>query len=155
MDCPYAIIFLNNSSTTFALNYTGDSLGDGFDSMTIEPGTTLAPNDKQIMALAGPSGDVVGDSQFYLTWYDATTGIRLGVLLHIPVQVGGIGKRPYWYVSLDQESDPTVAPTWNESGDDPSDAYTWPLPTGSFVASANPDSYHSDLQILVTISNPS
>jgi hypothetical protein len=151
---PYAIVFTNStSSLTFSLNYNGASLGHGFNQLSQVPGPTLAPGGQQTMSLGEAMGPV-GDSQFYMTWYEPTSGLRLGVLLHIPVQVGGIGARPYWYVSLDNTSDPTQAPNWVPSGDEPSDPYTWrDLPPNTFQASATTDSSHEGLIITVTLGN--
>ena len=147
-----SVSFVNYSQTSFQRGYWGWQLQEGLGSLEQSPGPTLqAQSGSQAMSASEILSSVAtGDYDIFCTWVDLATGSRFGVMIHIPVQIIGIGTAPYWYVSFDNEGTSNVAPNWILSGGDPSYPYTWPTSVG-FNIVGTPNATHTSLSIEVLI----
>lgn len=146
-----SMTFFNFSSTAFSLATWEAYISAVGGELVQTPGDTLNANSgEQVLSeYQLLSGLASAGADLWTIWYDPNTTWRFGVKIHAPVQIIGIGKRPYWFVMYDQQP-PTSAPTWISSGDDPSSPYTWPseLP---FNIQATPQSTHDTLFITINV----
>jgi hypothetical protein len=87
--------------------------------------------------------------EIFCVWIDQTTNWRFGVKIHVPVQILGIGTRPYYFVMSDNAA-PGTTPNWTQPSSDPSQGYSWNNMPGITI-SASTDSEHTSLSVSVDI----
>lgn len=147
-----SIKFTNYSPTTWTRSVNGSSIDAVLQNLTQSPGPTLQAHSGSEGIAAEQSMlsfIATGDINLYCCWFDPASGQRFGVQLIAPVQVLDMGYAPYWQVMADQG--PIGAdPSWQSSGDDPSNPYIWSGVTG-FSIRATPTAGHSDLDIEVVV----
>lgn len=143
--------FQNFSSTEFTRSLSGSSIDAVLQNLNKRPSGHL----KAHSGLEELSADqnalsfiATGDIDLYCTWYDATSGERLGIKIHVPVQVLGIGTGPYWYYAWDQGKGINDAYQWHQIGD-PADVKEFDMQ--HFKVQARPEAHHDSLKVLVTI----
>ena len=114
--------------------------------------------DKGLIAISMPTKSSArwiadGANNAYVTWYSPEIPVRFGVRIVAPVQVFGMGKRPYWDVCWD--NNPGRDPQWARSGSDPSDPRTFFADghVGGLAAIGRAQSWHTALDLTVTISD--
>lgn len=142
--------FSNYSSDTLNRDEYGWMLESGVSGITQQPPDTLVPLSgmgtlEYAQDAVGPIAD--GDAYIFCCW-NTPSGSRFGLKLYAPVQVIGIGTRPYWYYMYDNDPySPTI--DWIKIGS-PSEQFTWPTSTG-YNIQASPVSNHATLTVSVML----
>lgn len=130
-------------------NLIGYSTQWGIDSFSQYPEDKLKTGGNTSMVLS--SGILAhlgkGGEHFYVC-YKSSEGHTFGVKIKIPVQVLGMGDRPYYEIAKDV-SDPDNI-DWDKVVDDPSKHYSFELQDGISV-DCNPTSGHTSLTVAVCI----
>jgi len=150
------ITFVNYSKYDFRRDVTGYTKDIALGSVKSSPGDKLkAGSGMEILDIGQMAFTWIADgaNNAYVTWYSPEIQVRFGVRIVAPVQVFGIGPRPYWEVVWDNA--PGTNPNWTRSGGDPSEPRVF-FDDGHFkgiTATGRAESWHTALDLTVTISD--
>ncbi|SFQ03312.1 hypothetical protein SAMN05443579_12053 [Variovorax sp. PDC80] len=150
------ITFVNYSKFELRRDVTGYTKDFALGSVTSSPGPVLkARSGMETLDICQIAFSWIADgaNNAYVTWYSPEIPVRFGVRIVAPVQVFGMGKRPYWDVCWD--NNPGRDPQWARSGSDPSDPRTFFADghVGGLAAIGRAQSWHTALDLTVTISD--
>jgi hypothetical protein len=143
--------FINYSAIAWARDIMGWVTEAGVSGISQQPPATLqAYAGEGVLQYNQDMLGVIADGAagIWCCWNNGSQ--RFGVKLWAPLQVAGMGDRPYWYVMNDTNLDNSNI-NWVQISD-PSDNYTWPSSLG-FKIYASPVSDHSNLSVSVSIQN--
>lgn len=149
------LTFINYSKYAFRRDVAGCSTDVALGSITSSPGDTLKARSGMEVYDIGQiafAWIAEGASNLYLTWYSAELRWRFGVRIVAPIQVFGMGPRPYWEVAWDRGDHD---PVWTRSGESPSQPLVF-FENGHFAdltATGRPESWHTALDVTVTITD--
>lgn len=148
------ITFLNYSKYEFRRDVVGYTKDFAFGSVTSSPGETLkAGSGVEVLDICQIALSWIADgaNNAYVTWYSPKIPVRFGVRIVAPVQVFGIGPRPYWEVVWDNS--PQSDPHWVKSESDPSKPRVFfdGGHIGDLAATGRAESWHTALDLTVTI----
>lgn len=153
-DAAITVTFTNYSTTQWSLGYWGYDYQEGFSGPSQSPSNPLDANDGQQTFAQSQvlSWLDQGPISIFCTWYDSNN-YRFGIKLTAHFQMVGIGYRPSWEVSVDQNGGSDSEPSWQSNGDDPSSTYTWNTAQIPYSIVATPNSQHTSLSVSVEINN--
>lgn len=147
------IRFVNLSSFEFVRDDYGYELGEVMGNIVQTPGPVLKSfGGAETYDISNMMSSVAKHAvNMWVTWYCSKLSLRIGTRIVAPVQVFGIGPRPYWEILYD--SRPGGEPrNWGKSGHDPADPFTWPPSLGIDIQGVS-QSWHTALQVDVTLSD--
>lgn len=137
----------NFTTAAFELadEYTGSTVVSGVETVAQSPSPTLAAMGGSTTMAMNPAATGPGAGEVWMSaGYTMPDGFRFGVKIVVPVQVIGIGARPYYMIA--QGSDP--APHWITPVSDP----TMPYKFGpKNTIQVTPVSSHDTLYLDVTV----
>lgn len=111
------IMNLTTAAFQLADEYTDWTVVSGVDTIAQSPSATLGAMGGSTTMAMNPAVTGPGAGEVWMSvGYAMPDGFRFGVKIVVPVQVVGIGARPYYMIA--QGSDP--APHWITPVDDPS-----------------------------------
>ena len=148
-DFSVSISFENYSGTGFYLQQWTVPDSTAISNET-DPTDTLQAIDGSTSIGCDMTLGIIGNGPYdmYCLWTANDNSFTFGVKIHVPIQVYGMGTRPYYEVM--SGSGAISSPSW--SGSHTSDNYTWSgLPV---KITATPNSAHTSLSVDVQISNP-
>jgi hypothetical protein len=150
------ITFINYSKYEFKRDVTGYTKDFALGNVTSSPGEILkAHSGMESLDISQIAFSWIADgaNNAYVTWYSSEIPVRFGARIVAPVQVFGMGPRPYWEVCWDNS--PGADPHWTKSARDPSDPRVFFADGHSkgLTATGRAQSWHTALELTVTISD--
>ena len=148
---PISIQFYNfcaRTSFNKCGNLTGSTVNAGVNTFSQQPGDVLQAGGGQqnmVMDSNVVSEFLNGTNWMSLGWHNSSTGYQFGVRIYVPVQVLGIGSRPYYQVATGYGSI-----EYEDVVDDPSKPWTL-NPVVEVQYQITPTSSHQGLAIVATI----
>jgi hypothetical protein len=152
---PISIQFNNfcaRTSFSQSGSLTGYTINMGVNSFSQLPGDTLLyGGGQQSMVLnSNAISDLLnGTSWISLGWKNDSTDYHFGIKIYVPLQVMGIGDRPYYQIATGYGD----SLSWTTPVDDPADPYTL-SPVVEIQMQVVPTSYHTGLSVVATIKDP-
>lgn len=151
---PISIQFINvckRTSFNKCNSLTGSTVNLGVNSFSVQPGDVLeADGGQQSMVMDSNvvSEFLNGKNWMSLGWRNESTGYEFGVKIYVPVQVIGIGSRPYYQIATGYSS-----VEYHDVVDDPSKP--WSLsPVVEVQYMIQPTSSHQGLAVVATVKDP-
>ncbi|PLP96824.1 hypothetical protein [Cupriavidus pauculus] len=148
------LTFTNFSSYTFYRDVWGANQQAVLGNLKKSPGNTLEKHGgMQVLDLGQTAFAWFADGAIdvWMTWYCEELRLRLGAKISAPMQVIGIGPRPYWRASWDNLIN--QEPDWKSPGD-PSTQFTFgDRASWKVKVKGKPESWHTALDLVIEITD--